>query len=470
LSAARIAINAWAGPGTNSVAKFDPDNVKGWGLRGRFPPPAQRLAPEDIPRREKWREKAHGWGIILPETVGAAWTNKQKALAMDAPSCIQDLVNTRLEPELAPVFRYDPGDQEGYLRRYLQDGTVTFPKIGEVVGMTSNNAVPLYLLIIADPVAIPWSLQYALNQRHLVGRIDLEEQTALPNYISALLSNWQDCSADSERAVIWAVDNGGTDITREMRKTIAHPVYQKLWSDDEIEVSYSAADDATVDNLFLALQDNPALIVTTSHGKTSPLSDLQQMEKSIGYLVDQVHSFVEPATLLNDWSPGGAIWYAHACCSAGTNGSSSYDDLLTPGTTPHEVVSAVAKLRSQVAPLPKALLGAERPLRAFVGHVEPTFDWTLRDGSNKQALTNGIIQGLYNQLYQPWPIGLAFDDYHRGVGNLYSDWIKIKDKINNGDLSLMQNALRTRLTACDRESLVILGDPTAMLEPLPSKR
>jgi hypothetical protein len=34
---------------------------------------------------------------------------------------------------------------------------------------------------------------------------------------------------------------------------------------------------------------------------------------------------------------------------------------------------------ARISPLPRALLGAEKPLRAFVGHVEPTFDWTLRD-------------------------------------------------------------------------------------------
>ena len=38
-------------------------------------------------------------------------------------------------------------------------------------------------------------------------------------------------------------------------------------------------------------------------------------------------------------------------------------------------------------PLPRALLGATRPLRAFVGHVEPTFDWTLRQRQTGEHLT-----------------------------------------------------------------------------------
>ena len=71
---------------------------------------------------------------------------------------------------------------------------------------------------------------------------------------------------------------------------------------------------------------------------------------------------------------------------------------------------AVAGLGAQVAPLPRALLGAKRPLRAFVGHVEPTFDWTIRNPESKQALTDTIIQALYNHLYQEErePLGFAF--------------------------------------------------------------
>jgi hypothetical protein len=46
------------------------------------------------------------------------------------------------------------------------------------------------------------------------------------------------------------------------------------------------------------------------------------------------------------------------------------------------------------------LLGAERPLRAFVGHVEPTFDWTLRDPTNKQVLTHVMCAALYDKLYE----------------------------------------------------------------------
>jgi hypothetical protein len=72
-----------------------------------------------------------------------------------------------------------------------------------------------------------------------------------------------------------------------------------------------------------------------------------------------------------------------------------------------------------VAPLPTALLGAPRPLRAFVGHVEPTFDWTLRDPNNKQVVTHVLRAALYKNLYQQdWctPIGYALKDVFKEAG------------------------------------------------------
>ena len=40
----------------------------------------------------------------------------------------------------------------------------------------------------------------------------------------------------------------------------------------------------------------------------------------------------------------------------------------------NQVLQAVADLGSLIAPLPKILLGAKKPLRAFIGQVELTFN------------------------------------------------------------------------------------------------
>ena len=471
-----LSINAWTGPGIHVSADINQEDATSWGVRGKFPAAGGLLGPDTLVPESQWWHEQHGWGIVLAESDDPHLTAEAKAWARDAPPAVQTLVKLRLPPghRPAPVFRYDPALPEGYLRRYFTDGSKTEPRFGLKFGLTEKNSVPRYLLIVADPEAVPWRVQYALNQSHHVGRLDLDDD-CIATYIDALMSDWAGSAAEPQSATVWSVDlQLSDDITREMRATIAHPIYKLLHDDREIAdgIDYLSDGRAVVGELVSSLKRQPALIVTTSHGKTSPLdaSKRDELASSLGVLVDCQDHFVDIAAL-TDWSPNGAVWYAHACCSAGCDHGTSYDGLLNEGGQAQSVVRAVAALPAQVAPLPKALLGRPNPLRAFIGHVEPTFDWTLRDELNRQPLTAGIQQALYNRLYQPWPVGLAFDPYHRGVGELYAQWVKLTDRLQaKGDTTVLPDATRVRLTAIDRESLVILGDPTATLPPLPSRR
>jgi hypothetical protein len=114
-------------------------------------------------------------------------------------------------------------------------------------------------------------------------------------------------------------------------------------------------------------------------------------------------------------------------------------------------------------------LGAKRPLGAFVGHVEPTFNWTLRDPRNKQVLTSALVRALYNRLFAtpPEPIGLALERSYDLVGELFTEWASAVEQVNAGESSARAAATLSQLTALDRQSMVVLGDPTVALPPLP---
>jgi hypothetical protein len=118
--------------------------------------------------------------------------------------------------------------------------------------------------------------------------------------------------------------------------------------------------------------------------------------------------------------------------------------------------------------LPRQLLGAEKPLRAFIGQVEPTFDWTLRQPETGQVLTASLQNALYQRMHRarPEPVGLAFEDCYRHVGELLAQWNQALRQIAKGNPEASLAALRSQLTALDRQSMVILGDPTACLPPL----
>jgi hypothetical protein len=299
-----------------------------------------------------------------------------------------------------------------------------------------------------------------------VGRLDLEGD-ALKNYVDALRNEWQDTEAQMRQVVIWATDHGKDDITNLMRRGIAQKVLAKFSDDDDITTHFinGKQEVATAEQLVDALRKHrPGLIVTTSHGLTEPLNSPDELAAQVGLLVDGNRQPVAIDALLANWQPDGAIWYAHACCSAGSDSRSSYTGLVREGSIIDQVLKGVAASGRRVAPLPRSLLGANKPLRAFVGHVEPTFDWTIRQPQTKQLLTTSLQEALYDHLYQPEPRGFALDELHQHSPRLNTIHVQAKEAHALGE-DRLDESLAARLMAIDRESLVVLGDPTVAFPP-----
>jgi hypothetical protein len=464
---ATLSINAWTGPEGQPSADIGTEAV-GWAVTGHSPELPQLLYAGEPVDKRNWRHEKVGWGLVLPENEQIS--EADRAVAADAPSAIRKLLAARPG---APVFRYRPEFNNRFLQCYYADGSrqPPTPTSGATRGI-GKGRLPQYLLIYGSPQQIPWSFQYVLNSSAFVGRLDLEEP-GLTRYVDALIRDWDGAGCRPDQPVVWAVDHGDQDITWLMRRAIATPVFNKLAADTQIgnKATNLAGPGATATALIDTLKSKaPALIVTTSHGMTGPLNDPALMARQLGLLVDHGSGLLRPEALLKQWQPDGAIWYSHACCSAGCDGETRFKGLVTEGSSVERTLEAVAGLGAQVAPLPKQLLGAEKPLRAFIGHVEPTFDWTIGEPETGQVLTDTILDALYGRMYrkQPEPVGMAFEGCYRHVGELLSQWNQALRNINKMVKNARVAALRSQLTALDRQSMVILGDPTACLPPLPS--
>ena len=421
------------------------------------------LKPAPLVDLSDWTHEDVGWGVVLPEN--AALSPAEQATAIDAPQPIQRLVAVRG----GVVLRWSTALPRDKLRRYETDGAVYDPDIVSSKHGVVRGRIPRYLLIYGPPSALPWDLQYRLGATRYVGRLDLEGD-ALDNYITALLDEWSTANANVKRTVVWAADHGGSDITHLMRGAIAYRIHAEFAGDADIGAGAVFLDGAQAAVTGQQLIDTlntcrPALVVTSSHGMTGPLNDVQKMANQLGIPVDGHHALLNITDLLTQWSPDGAIWYAHACCSAGSDARTAYSGLVAAGSHAEEVLNGVAKVGAMVAPLPKALLGAQRPLRAFVGHVEPTFDWTIREPKTGQIRTSSLIDALYSRLYQPFPIGRALEECHEQGPKLDMIHKNSKAAFNLGE-DRLEEALAARLVAQDLESLVILGDPTVALPSL----
>ena len=454
----KLSLNAWAGSGPVKPLEGDVPDAAGWALQRELEATPRLLAP-DVADLRDWRHKDVGWGVVLAD--GAT-----------IPDPLQKLIANRQ----GSVFRYLPKTTQEYthLRNYEAKKDIAIT--GSPRGM-ALEALPQYLLIYGSPKEVPWQLQYVLNANRCVGRLHITGD-ALARYVKALIEGWpSDVSAKSNHALVWSVvdPEDSEDITHLMRHAIGEAVAKQLQSDDQIgaeAVFLDGANAPTTSNAFVEAlaAHQPGLIVTTSHGKTGPIDQPAVMARDLGLPVDQDGSALNAQELLAAWQPSGAIWYSHACCSAGGDGSGFFADLFGDSSRAREVLDAVAGLGPTIAPLPTALLSAERPIRAFIGHVEPTFNWTLEERYTGQFLTSGIVEALYRRLYVEKgeleaPVSYAFRDWYAQTNGLRAQYVQAQARFNRG-ADTDDVLLTTQLAARDIESTVLLGDPTVAIPPL----
>lgn len=245
--------------------------------------------------------------------------------------------------------------------------------------------------------------------------------------MAALRREWNDSEAQQTSVVVWATDHGRGDMSRTMRLYVANPLWDLVKDDPDVGPGSVLIDKtsggASTPALLNALAERkPGMVVTTSHGVTFPLNDPQAMSANLGLPVGDDQAFVSQKEVLESCDLYSAIWYAHACCSAGSRGTTIFDGLVAGDSPIDEVLKGVAAIGSLTAPLPRALLGAARPLRAFIGHVEPTFDWTIRQPMTRQALTGDLTKALWTELFRKdsCPVGHAFRSYFEPIGSLAS--------------------------------------------------
>lgn len=445
--------NAWRGEAVSG--HFSPQSGK-WAV-GAVQPGITTAAP---PAHEPWDWRAPqvGWGLVLADSDG--FSVDDLVAAKDAPEPIQTLVAARGP---APVLRWRPDEPDVLLRYYSGYANPERIPIGGTPRGIADGAIPSFLMLWGSLDQLPWRLQYSLNldPRIFAGRLPTMRDDALDSYVTALLGVWDSPKPSHAQALVWATDHGATDISRLMRLVIAEPVLARYKNDPDITAQWRGGSDATIAQLVATLAaQSPDVVISTSHGYTGPVG--APVRERLGWLVDAAYEPADPSTLLAAWQPDGAIWYAHACCGAGSDSPSAFAGLFQKDSSLDRMLTEVADLGSLIAPLPTALLSAPRPLRAFIGHVEPTYDWTIRDQVSQHALTADLVTALYDHLMLGRPVGWAMKAYHLRSGAEAAALDDARSEVLTGKAE-PDAALAPRLRFLDRRSLVVLGDPAVTL-------
>jgi hypothetical protein len=466
MAARCLNMNAWA-PDLRSVGALGPKWPE-WATDQHM----QRMLPhldfDDAPDLRDWRHPKVGWGVVLPDND--ALPAADRWFPHETPARFQELFRERSGVTLRHRAELMPEK----IRRYYQDGSAQDLPLRADNGIDKGE-LPVYLLILGSPDAIPSRDQYLMSGSHLVGRLDLPAN-ALANYAEHLSCDWAGSECNARSPLVWSVDWGDDDITSLMREVLADPVHETYRGDAMLAPIQRTCRDATFAQFADAVtQSRPAMVVSTSHGRTSPLHDHAALRRAVGLPVDADRNTFDVQKLLTTWQPDGAIWYAHACCSAGTDHDTSYAGLFPPDSDVDRILNGVAAIESGVAPLPTALLSAAKPARAFIGHVEPTFDWPLQDPETGYPLSTALHDALTKKLYAKHrnPVALAFKDVHVKSAQRFQAWYhakeaamkeaRAKDRERKREI-----ALREQLGGLDWQGVVILGDPTVVLPPTKS--
>lgn len=469
---AELRLNAWTGQ-ASPADKMAASRMTAWALQrqsGGAGLDATAAAPDEV-EPWNWQDSQVGWGLVLADDPNLS--PAARASAADAPEPIRRLWHARPG---SPVLRWSAADGNEVLLRYDAGGGVRKCSLVSDYG-TAPDRIPRFLLVAASPQKVPWSFQYAANLRRYVGRLDGPEE-GLGRYVDVLLAGWPGSARDVRAPLVWSVDHGHDDITWLMDQAISRKLFDAYAGDGDDDfprrIGLFGAEASAARLVTELSTKKPALVVTTSHGMTGPLHDATLTQSQLGVPVDNARELLDLEALEAAWQPDGAVWYSHACCAAGSDAHSQYEGLFEPtGDVMRTLVGVAAACGARIAPLPQRLLGHAKPLAAFIGHVEPTFNWTLRDPRTGQPLAHPVRQALYNGLFaggggRPvgWALSRVFDD----AATLLALWAQAVRGFNKGLPGALASALVNQITALDRQHTVLLGCPTATLPPLASSR
>ncbi len=408
-----------------------------------------------------------GWGIIFPAGADPA----QVDAILEA---MDELVQLRREQAGQRFKIYRGGD--GYR---WQDGkpesTAAFlARHGTTLGPVDPNYVPAYLLLIADPLSIPYQFQYELDVDFFVGRIYFNTMEEYARYAHSVTLAEKGQVRLPRTATFFGVANPGDKATSLSAEFLVKPLAgfvqqksdEKSWGWKSALVEPKDADRETLKTL-LGGSRTPALLCTASHGMGWPAPDPQQYKYQGGLVCQDWKGPPERVTpehylaaenLPESNSPLGMIAFFFACYGVGT----PYWDAFA--VTANKARTSIAA-RPFTAALPVHLLGHPNGgALAIVGHIERAYAYSFRWG--KLESQTQTFRSLLSQLLDNKPIGLALDDMNLRYASLATSLKEILEEAKYSPVDPYNLAFHWTATN-DARGYAVLGDPAVRLAVAP---
>lgn len=393
-----------------------------------------------------------GWGVVVPHDV-----------PVDVEAALAPLLELR-RGQAGPLFkRFDvrPGETaRTWLARHGMGASDLDPEI-----------VPYYLLLVGDPIQIPFELQYALSTRYCVGRLDLD-LPGLTAYAASIVRAELMPSTRRRSVSYWAPKHDmATTMSAELlisplfggaggRGSVRRPPAALVGATSSLALAGDATRAHLLDILHGRADERPALLFTASHGLGFPLDHPLQARDQGALLCqdwpgsrppDRDAHYVAADHVGDDADVHGLVAFLFACYGAGTP---AYENFQRDPELPARPLAAVPF----VSALPRRLLGHPRGgALAVVGHVERAWGCSLA----QPGVGNQIVpfHGFIARTLAGEPVGHALRDLADRVA-IHST--ALLTGIQRGDLR-PHELINLWLERNDAQNYVLLGDPAARL-------
>jgi hypothetical protein len=396
-----------------------------------------------------------GWGVVFPQQIDPeireALTplveHRKRQATVLAEHRFREIEHQTLESKRTFLRRLGAGPSEA----------------------ADPDRLPYYLLLVGDPVEIPWGFQQQLGVQYAVGRICFDTAEEYARYAETVIAAETGRISRPRRLALFGTHHD--QATELMAEHLISPLRAALSSSYPVETILGG--EATKERLarLLGGDETPAVVFTALHGMGFPAGDARQLARQGALLCQKQPGgsgpigpdvYLAGEDVADGARPGGLVAFFYACHGAGTPQYDAYPQRAPSGNGTLLEEHRLLAPRPFVASLPRRLLGHPAGgALAVIGHVERTWGYSfLCQGVGSQTQ---VFEDCLKRLLDGFPVGAALEPFALRLGQLATELTDLQQEACCGQPVDAQEMVRLWTALNDARGYTLLGDPAVRL-------